>query len=559
MIRLKRKATGPDLALLVRKVTVMSMFASEVVERRQPGTGGDREILACQLDGMEVGLDIHAVREIVRMPRMTALPHAPRYVEGVANLRGSVLPIINTRQRFSLRPRKPTDEDRVVVVDLDGRPTGLIVDSVREVLRVSARCIRPTPLRSDSDHAWCQGIVQLDSGNRMIVLLDHNTLIDETDFPASEPMDVGHEGSSTCSEGRASQESSARDSVQIVLFRLGDELYGLSIHDVREIIRVPEITRLPEAPTEVLGIASLRNEVVLVVDLRARLIETETQNQPQSSAGDVDAEDKRLEVARWDNDDTRCLVVQIGKTVLALLVDAVEQVLGISTEALQPPPASLKTNAGGFPVSHIVRLTDRDALVSMLDLETLIPREELEALDQVLMENGKGETVTHTQRQLTSAERKLATFRVGEEEFAVDIMNVQEIVRLQRVTAIPQAPPYVTGVVNLRGNVLPVIDLRARLGLELRSYDDATRVVVVKLNESLTGLIVDSVCEVLTVTEEDITPTPPEIANRYSENGFLQGICMLEDGNRLVLILSPDKLLPEASSSSATSRPVAES
>ena len=151
----------------------------------------------------------------------------------------------------------------------------------------------------------------------------------------------------------------------------------------------------------------------------------------------------------------------------------------------------------------------------------------------------------HTETSVAD-ERKLATFQLGEEEFAVDIAQVQEIIRLQSVTAVPQAPPYVTGVVNLRGNVLPVIDLRARLGMELRAYDDATRVVVVRLNDALTGLIVDSVCEVMTVSERDISPTPAAILERFSENCCVREICTLEGGERIVLILDPHELLPSA-------------
>jgi len=128
---------------------------------------------------------------------------------------------------------------------------------------------------------------------------------------------------------------------------------------------------------------------------------------------------------------------------------------------------------------------------------------------------------------------QLVSFHVGSEEFGVDILGVQEIIRMVEITRVPNAPDYVMGVINLRGKVIPVIDLRQRLNLEPRDYDKNTRIIVVDVGGNIVGMVVDSVSEVLRLPSECIEP-PPEIIAAVNSD-FVKGVAKLED--RLLIFL----------------------
>lgn len=134
---------------------------------------------------------------------------------------------------------------------------------------------------------------------------------------------------------------------------------------------------------------------------------------------------------------------------------------------------------------------------------------------------------------------QLVTLTLGEEEYAVDILKVQEINRMKEITRVPNAPSYVEGVINLRGKVIPVVNLRAKFGLIDKEKDDKTRIMIMDIQGITMGLIVDSVSEVLRIPTSIVEPTPPMASNISSE--FIKGIAKLDE--RLIILLDMDRLL----------------
>ena len=107
---------------------------------------------------------------------------------------------------------------------------------------------------------------------------------------------------------------------------------------------------------------------------------------------------------------------------------------------------------------------------------------------------------------------KYLTFSLGTEEYGVDIMKVREIIGIMEITAVPHTPEYIKGVINLRGLVIPVLELRLRFGMDSREYDDRTCIIVVDVSgvngQIMTGMLVDSVSEVVNIAENEIEPPP---------------------------------------------------
>ncbi|MFW5487430.1 MAG: chemotaxis protein CheW [Desulfovibrio sp.] len=144
-----------------------------------------------------------------------------------------------------------------------------------------------------------------------------------------------------------------------------------------------------------------------------------------------------------------------------------------------------------------------------------------------------------TQKRQDVELMQLVTFSIGDEEFGVDILKVQEIIRTMEITKVPKAPLFVEGVINLRGKVIPIIDLRRRFGLETRDHDKNTRIIVIEINNMIVGFVVDSVSEVLRIPASTVEPPPPVVAGLESE--YISGVGKLED--RLLILLDLDRLL----------------
>jgi purine-binding chemotaxis protein CheW len=136
-------------------------------------------------------------------------------------------------------------------------------------------------------------------------------------------------------------------------------------------------------------------------------------------------------------------------------------------------------------------------------------------------------------------EIQVACFRLGEDVYAADIMRIKEIIRLQKLTTLPKSPPFVEGVLNLRGSVIPVIDLRKRFDLLVTDYGKDTRLLIISVGRQGLGLVVDEVTEVITVPVKDIKPPPRVTSGVYAE--YLVGVCLFRES--LIMLLNLDKIL----------------
>lgn len=135
--------------------------------------------------------------------------------------------------------------------------------------------------------------------------------------------------------------------------------------------------------------------------------------------------------------------------------------------------------------------------------------------------------------------RQFVVFKLGEEEYAVDIMQVNTIERMMPITRVPKAPEFVEGVINLRGEIIPVIDLKKRFSLAPSEITADTRIIIVMLEDLTVGMIVDSATEVVQLPHDSIEP-PPSVGGSVSSD-FLEGVGKIRD--RLLIILNLEKIL----------------
>ena len=146
------------------------------------------------------------------------------------------------------------------------------------------------------------------------------------------------------------------------------------------------------------------------------------------------------------------------------------------------------------------------------------------------------------QQKNSSKTSQFVSFTVGKEEYGVHIEDVQEVVRMPEITHLPQTDSFIKGVINLRGNIIPVIDMRSRFKMEAIDHNETTRVIVVAIEEKLVGMIVDTVSQVLEISEEEISD-PPDIINGLSKE-YIEGIGKVNQS--MIILLKIDRVLTAA-------------
>lgn len=145
--------------------------------------------------------------------------------------------------------------------------------------------------------------------------------------------------------------------------------------------------------------------------------------------------------------------------------------------------------------------------------------------------------------QEDSQKGKFMTFQTGKEYFGISIGYVNEIIAMQPITAIPEVEDYIKGLINLRGKIVPVIDVRVRFKMEPKEYTDRTCIIVIDVKSTVVGLIVEKIAEVDTIVDDDIIP-PPKLGHKENEqNKYVYGLA--KTGDTVKLLIDPEKLIKE--------------
>lgn len=151
------------------------------------------------------------------------------------------------------------------------------------------------------------------------------------------------------------------------------------------------------------------------------------------------------------------------------------------------------------------------------------------------------EEVTEILEDEDTQKGKYMTFRSGNEYYGIGINYVNEIIGIQPITEVPESENYIMGLINLRGKIIPVIDVRIRFGKEPLPYNDRTCIIVIDVKSTVVGLIVDTIAEVVTINDANIVPPPSVVSGSSQENKYVYGIGKIED--EVKLLLDPDALI----------------
>jgi purine-binding chemotaxis protein CheW len=470
-------------------------------------------------------VEMAPVQEIIRVPDVVRVPMSPPTLEGLANLRGKVLPIVSLRRALGFDERVSDDTSRAVVIDI-GQPMGFVVDRVASVVGVDPSKLESVEgIGGTINTDLLSGLIKDIGGHAMVMVLNFEKLI-AREF--AQIAELGRNVSQLGAGATASQASQTQDAVSdtelhLVSFDVAGQEYAIAIEDVQEIVQVPEqIVQVPHAQRHVLGVMTLRNRLLPLVALR-RMFALEE---------------------RHANDQSRIVVVGIHGASVGIVVDSVKEVLRVPRNVVETMPGLLARDGDMTDITDICRLDEGRRMVCIISTDNLFRHSAIkEALNTV--DNNKNNSAAQLQQTQTSGDdEQVVVFRLGSEEFGVPIESVQEIVRVPDVlTHVPKAPPAVEGVINLRGSVLPVVDLRRRLGMAMVERNDGQRIVVFMIRGVRTGFIVDAVAEVLKVPRSAIEPAP-HLSSEQST--LLARMANLEPQRRMLQLIEPAHLLSDA-------------
>jgi purine-binding chemotaxis protein CheW len=480
-----------------------------------------RQFVTFIAGGEVFAVDMAPVQEIIRLPEVVRVPLAPATLDGLANLRGKVLPIISLRRVFGFQEQAHDDATRAVVIDV-GQPLGFVVDRVASVVGVEPSQIESVEaIRSTVDTELLSGLIKDVGGHAMIMVLDFEKLI------AREFSQIAGIAKNTNLAGDLSshladeEEEKASDELQLVSFNLAEQEYAIAIDDVQEIVQIPDtIIHVPHSASHVVGVMTLRNRLLPLVSLRRMFGLT---NQPH-------------------DDKNSIVVLTLGATSVGVVVDEVSQVLSVAKTCVDPIPALLAKQGDFADISEICRLDNGKRLVSIITVSKLFDHSAIkEALNSVSDIKEKNDLDAAELENQQDDDEQMVVFRLGKEEFGVPINSVQEIVRVpEELIKVPRAPVFVEGVINLRGSVLPVIDLRTRLGLPRVERSDSQRIMVFLIANVRTGFIVDQVAEVLKISKT-VIEAMPQLSGEQGK--LLTRMANMEKQKRMVQLLEPAFLI----------------
>ena len=491
------------------------------IEERASSTQQGTQQFVTFIAGNEVfAADMVPVKEIIRVPDVVRVPLAPAALEGLANLRGKVLPIISLRRLFGFPELPHDDSTRALVVDV-GQPLGFVVDRVSSVVGVDASHIEDVgSIRTTVNTEVLSSLIKDVGGHAMIMVLDFAKLI-EREFSQIAAISKNTSAAGAVQASAQSEEEDLSDELQLVSFDVDGQEYAIAIEDVQEIVQVPEaVIHVPHSESHVLGVMTLRSRLLPLVNLRSMFALPHR---------DVD-------------EKSRIVVLTLNGVSVGVVVDAVSEVLRVSKSGVDALPAMLAREGNLAEVTSICRLDNGKRLVSIITARNLFGHSVIkEALSAV------NETEQEIERESTNLEDSLdddeqvVIFRLDKEEFGAPIASVQEIVRVpEQLIRVPKAPSFVEGVINLRGTVLPVIDLRLRLGLKQVERTDRQRIMVFLIADVRTGFIVDQVAEVLRIPKAAIEPAPQLSAE---QSRLLSRMANLEKQKRMVQLIDPPHLM----------------
>lgn len=447
------------------------------------------------LAGEEYALPANCIREVVNFPaKITPIPLSPGFLEGVFTLRGMVIPVVNLARLFNPAAPAADPSQTIAIIDHDQVQVGILFQSTGEIMRVQPEQRSTLQYKGADAHGVVAGTILLDDGARLLQVLDAAALIRIENVPHVLALRAA---------GRQREDQHLRaqqERRQCVSFRAGGTLFAFEMLAIQEIIKVPELSSSVLNNRLCLGRLNFRGRPVAVVDFSALL-----------NAGPATG-------VASDPLERRILVLRIADSTIGFLVDSVDSIINFFSDDLLPIPLLSKSRARMFggclaqPEGADVILLDHAGIFSQAEI--------------VDMRNGhdnlfkhEGAAVAEAALQGRRARRHVYITFTLDNTFAVEIEQIREIIdHVGQMTKPPGMPDFMCGILNLRQQMISVIDLRTLYGMAPMPDPANGKILIIERGAERYGLLVDAVENILTVADSNRYPAPKMIRHAGADD-----------------------------------------
>jgi len=469
------------------------------------------------IGSMEVAINVKAIHEVVNLPeKIIKMPLAPDYLAGVFNLRGCIIPIINLKALLHLPDSQILPTQKVGIIDHEGAKVGLLFDSTSEVIRISSHNKSDFIYSAESSHKVVSGAIKLDSGRRIVQIIDPFSLLTIENIPQI----LGQQN-----KDRVQKDQHLENRKKCISFVVGGVKMGFEMSGIHEIIKIPEIKKSVMCNDFCIGVVNLRGQTVPVVDFAVFL--------GNRKAGEDGPADGRIIVLKLENE------------LFGLLVDTVESINSYLTHEIMPIP--LLSNHRSKIFLGCISLGEVGDVI-LLNYHEILNGQEIAEITQGHSKIYQASVVSQQASKKNSQRQTYISFKL-DHLFGVSIKDIREIIHYSDdIVSAPGVPSFVKGILNLRGQLITVIETRSLYAMGAADFsNEKAKILIFDCGSERFGLIVDSIESIIT-TEEDKKMKVPDLMTRQVQDQFNNDIKEIisfrqsDDKDSVLIILNMDSV-----------------
>ncbi len=422
---------------------------------------------------MEVAINVKSIHEVVNFPeKIIQMPLAPEFLLGVFNLRGLIIPVINLKSLLKFDDSTVYSSQKIAIIDHEGAKVGLVFDSTSEIIRVNQQILSDFSYSNENSHKVISGAIKLDSGRRILQIIDPFALISIENIP--QIIDQQNK----IIKNSVSRTFQHEHRKKCISFSINGIKLGFEISGIHEIIKTPEILQSSVDSTICIGIINLRGQTVPVINFGLLL-------------GIPIVNSKGI-------DEKRIIILKIEKELFGLLVDAVESINSYSIDSIMPIPLINKERSSMF--LGCISIEEMGDIILLNFMEVFSNKE----ITEITQGHSKIYSSNALETEETSKKKinrqAYISFKL-DHLFGVSIKDIREIINYSdEVISAPGMPSYVKGLLNLRGKLITIIDTRALYLMgEAKEISEKSKILIFDCGEERFGLIVDSVESIITI------------------------------------------------------------
>ena len=474
------------------------------------------------IDETELAIPVSAIREVVNQPdAISRVPLAPDFLSGLFNLRGMIIPIIDLRILLEF-PEYDVGQElerKVAIIENGNKCIGLLFDSAGEVLNElnSPRLDFAEKKNGGTKDVVIDGVLKLDGGNRMVQIINPYEVLNIEQIPQAK-----------ATEFESGQQNVLGSRLSCVSFQAGHTSCAIDLRYIQEVREMPPVEGSLLANGYVIGTANLRGETIPVIDFRSYMGNEDAYKLPKSTMA-----------------TRKMLVVTTPGGLVGLMVYSIDSIVPFFERDIRPF-ADLALLRGNVVKGCLI--DDENQIIMLLDHERLLSDPGLVDSARICQEVHEVEGSPEQSKKSLAAERRTFIIFTASNRFAMDTCAVSEVInKPEKLLKPPYALRFVEGIINLRGELITLVNLREMYGLESCETSDE-KVVIFFHKARKYAILVDGVDEIIMTTSDKVSNgsalglTQESAVASKDVAGVLQ-VSGTDDKDSLVMIMCPDALV----------------